>query len=236
MARLSRPDFPALLKRLRANHVQAHEAYYRTEVFSGPSLHFHREALASAKSGDVLGFTTQAYAVLAAWGMHRMGRGGSKMRDFAEFRASIEQQWPTIQHLRSVASPSDLDADGWVQLRQVFLGIECMRSGTSLVGNSKVMAHALPALVPPVDREYTLRFIFGRTDIRNDRVREWDTLELLLREFFYPALEDPAICASLEDWVARPDEFTWDTSLLKTMDNLVIGSVKLGRSVPRMPV
>jgi hypothetical protein len=117
----------------------AHAAYYRAETFGGPSLYFHVRALEAAKDADFGRFVESAYALLAAWGMHRMGRGGSKMREFEDFKASLKPLWPVVLRLQQ-AMPESLDEAGWRELREVFCGIRCMSTGTSLVGNSKVMA------------------------------------------------------------------------------------------------
>lgn len=64
--------------------------------FSGPSLYFHLrtlvclyrhpsavDALSSEKLFDWL------YATLASWGMHRMGRGSTRLRELPEIKASV---------------------------------------------------------------------------------------------------------------------------------------------------
>jgi hypothetical protein len=200
----------------------AHAAYYRTATFGGPSLHFHLRALEAGKDADFGRFAESSYAVLAAWGMHRMGRGGSKMREFETFRASLEPLWPAVLRLQR-AAPEGLGEAGWREMGEVFRGIRCMATGTSLVGNSKVMAHALPNLVAPVDREYTLRFLFGSTNIANDLEREWEKLQMILRGFFYPILRAESFQLKAREWQDRRAEFRWDTSRLKIADNLVIG-------------
>ena len=101
-----------------------------------------------------------------------------------------------------------------------------MATGTSLVGNSKVMAHALPNLVAPVDRKYTLRFLFGNTNIANNLERGWEKLQMILRDFFYPVLREEAFKLKAREWDERRAEFRWDTSPLKIADNLVIGLQK----------
>lgn len=65
-----------------------HRVYYAVETFGGPSLHFHRRALEMAAL-DYDRCLEHIYAVLTAWGMHRMGRGGSKMQPFPAFQASM---------------------------------------------------------------------------------------------------------------------------------------------------
>jgi hypothetical protein len=206
----------------------AHAAYYRAGTFGGPSLYFHLRALEAGKAADFGRFAESVYALLAAWGMHRMGRGGSKMREFEDFQTSLKPLWPAVLSLQQ-AAPDDLGERGWRNLGEVFRGIRCMATGTSLVGNSKVMAHALPNLVPPVDREYTLRFLFGSGNIANDIDREWEILQAILRDFFYPIVRSASFKPRAIEWQEKRAEFRWDTSPLKIADNLVIGLLKRER-------
>ena len=104
-----------------------------------------------------------------------------------------------------------------------------MESGTSLVGNSKVMAHLLPNLVPPVDRQYTLQFLFGNGRIKNGS-EEWTMLKKALDHFFYPVFRDPRFQAKAVKWRADKNRSNWDTSDLKIVDNLLIGLLKKDRS------
>jgi hypothetical protein len=107
---------------------------------------------------------------------------------------------------------------------------DVVATGTSLVGNSKVFAHLLPNLVPPVDREYTLTFLFGNKQITNDLQGEWGKLRQILQGFFHPIAEDPIFRAKADEWLTRRDRSRWDTSQLKILDNLVIGMAALSRS------
>jgi hypothetical protein len=217
--------FETRRERLLQSLDVAHAAYYRAGTFSGPSLYFHLRALEAGKGGDCGRFAESAYALLAAWGMHRMGRGGSKMLDFEKFEASLKPLWPAVLRLQQ-ATPDNLDEAGWRELREVFRGIRCMATGASLVGNSKVMTHALPNLVAPVDREYTLRFLFGSTNIANDLEREWEKLQVILRDFFHQVVRVESFKLKAREWQERRAEFRWDTSPLKIADNLVIGLLK----------
>jgi hypothetical protein len=105
-----------------------------------------------------------------------------------------------------------------------------MATGTSLVGNSKVLAHLLPNLVPPVDREYTLTFLFGNKQITNDLQGEWLKLKQILQGFFHPVAQEPLFRARAVEWLAQSDRYRWDTSQLKILDNLVIGLESLSRA------
>lgn len=215
------PQHTELLRNLDA----AHAAYYETAVFGGPSLHFHLRALAAAQARDLASFSEAAYAMLASWGMHRMGRGGSKMREFDEFAASLTAVWPLVMKLQDTL-PHELTNHHWDDLAALFFGIKAMATGTSLVGTSKVIAHALPKLVAPVDREYTLTLLFGNGQIRNDKQAEWATLRRILQHFFYPVSASPSFAAKAEAWMKQAARFKWDTSPLKVVDNLIIGLQK----------
>jgi hypothetical protein len=119
-----------------------------------------------------------------------------------------------------------MDAGGWSLLQSIFQGIKVMVSGTSLVGNSKVMHHMLPNIVAPIDREYTLRYLRGTTNISNDLDTEWQIMREIISDFFIPIACDADFVFKASKWIASRDEYPWDTSILKVMDNLVIGSRK----------
>ncbi len=213
----------------------AHAAYYEAQVFGGPSLHFHLRALRFAMDTDCDRFAEYVYALLTAWGMHRMGRGGSTMVDFENFHDSLRPLWPIIKAMQE-ASPEGIDEEGWRNLERIFRSLQCMKTETRLVGNSKVMAHALPNLVPPIDREYTLRFLYGSTNITNGVDGEWMRLQSILQDFFYPTLESQLFKERSKKWMESANEYKWDTSPLKIVDNVVIGFVKHGKTTRKPPV
>jgi len=101
-----------------------------------------------------------------------------------------------------------------------------MASGTSIVGNSKVMHHMMPNIVPPIDREYTLRYLRGNTNIRNDLDHERQIMKEIISDFFIPVACDRAFSDMASKWMTTQDEYPWDTTVLKVVDNLVIGSKK----------
>ena len=154
-----------------------------------------------------------------------MGTGGSKMRPFSAFRASIEPIQDEIAKAQGLA-PSAMNEAGWTLLKGIFQTIRIMASGTSLVGNSKVMHHMLPNIVPPIDREYTLRYVCGNTNIANDLDKEWQTMRDLIAGFFVPVATDVAFAAKARGWISDAGAYPWDTSVMKVIDNLLIGSRK----------
>lgn len=204
-----------------------HAVFYGGGTFSGPSLHFHRRALQFAESDDLDRQLEYVYAALATWGMHRMGNGGSKMLDFVCFRDSILPLTAEVRDLRTKAI-SELRPADWQLLRRLFEGIRVMATGAYLVGHSKVLAHLLPNIVSPIDRNYTLKSLLCSTSLPNDLGAEWTLFEQIHKQFVLPLASSPRLLDKAETWIRRQDEFPWDTSVPKVIDNLVIGrSVKL---------
>jgi len=93
-----------------------------------------------------------------------MGQGGPKMQDFNIFKESIMEIREQVKQAMAIDYQNMKEAD-WSLLREIFYNIKITASKTSLVGNSKVMAHICPNIVPPIDREYTLRYLQGNTNI-----------------------------------------------------------------------
>ncbi len=207
------------------NAEKYHRAYYKAEIFRGPSLYFHHRALETRQTPVSLTHLEYVYATLSSWGMHRMGKGGSKMQSFDTFRRSIEPLQEKIAEAQGFDF-REMDGHKWSLLKEIFRGINVMASGTSLVGNSKVMHHMLPNIVPPIDREYTLRYLRGNTYIKNDLDSEWQLMKGIIADFFMAVVSDRDFKLKTNKWLVRKDEYPWDTSILKIVDNLVIGSKK----------
>lgn len=215
------PKVTQVLGNLHSFHSQC----YAVETFGGPSLHFHRRALGLLGWVPATTRTELIYGVLASWGMHRMGKGGSKMVPFDVFEKSVAAVRPRLSAGRKI-SPSSMRESDWALLEYVFKAIKVMQSKTSIVGNSKVMAHLLPNVIAPVDREYTLKFLFGTGNITNDIDNEWLLLRKIHEEFFYPIAGDARFVKQAGKWIANQTKWPWDTSEMKVADNLVIGAMK----------
>jgi hypothetical protein len=204
------------------NAEKYHDKFYEVEKFRGPSLYFHRRTLEIINSPNFELYLEFIYATLASWGMHRMGKGGSKMQSFDIFKNSIMEIREQIEQAREIKYQNMKDAD-WELLKEVFCNINVMASGTRLVGNSKVMAHMIPNIVPPIDREYTLRYLKGNTNIRNGIDFEWNLMREIIENFFIPVAKDTDFIIKANNWMANQSQYPWDTSIFKIIDNLIIG-------------
>jgi hypothetical protein len=208
------------------NAEKYHISFYQAETFKGPSLYFHQRALATRNDPTSISHLEYVYATLSSWGMHRMGGGGSKMLPFEEFSGSIHQLKAQIIEAKSYDFREITETE-WAILKDIFWGIKVMSSNTRLVGNSKVMHHLLPNIIPPIDREYTLDFIFGNKNIKNDIENEWMLMKAIISQFFIPIVSNPDFSVISDYWMKKISIYPWDTSTFKIVDNLVIGQKKL---------
>jgi hypothetical protein len=133
--------------------------------FGGPSVYFHQQAI-RAQSSDFLGdrHIEMIYATLASWGMHRMGDPEdtkAKMVEFDDFRSSILACRTDLTALRNQRFENATAAEyGEILkgLRSVYGRMKVSISDSTLVAHAKAFAHILPHLIPPIDRQYTVRF------------------------------------------------------------------------------
>ncbi|GEM_PF-687838 len=182
---------------IKNNAETYHAKFYKHFPFSGPSLYFHRRSLEtrsflrhSCDSPEFIQHLEYVYATLASWGMHRMGRGGPKMVEFESFRESICAVKDLIVELQEVTL-DNINNTTWDNLREVFIGINIMQSGSKLVGHSKVMAQMIPNMIPPIDREHTLRYLRGNTLVPSSTDRQWRLMKEIISMFYITLLNLP---------------------------------------------
>jgi len=224
ISRRKETNYAEKLNDILDNADKYHQAYYQADIFSGPSLYFHQCALRT-RDPKSLAHLEYVYATLSAWGMHRMGNRGSKMCEFGTFRRSIETIEEEIVSAQEFTL-QEMNNMEWDCVEKIFRGLSIMASRTSLVGNSKAMHHMLPNIIPPIDRQYTLQFLRGNKHIKNDLDWEWKLMKDIIQFFFAPIVANSEFQNKADRWMARQTYFPWDISLLKIIDNLIIGSQK----------
>lgn len=129
--------------------------------FGGPSVYFHQQSLIECKQSFLSErHIEMIYATLASWGMHRMGKTKTKMVTYDRFKDSILEMQPRLLALKSLdlRNFEDEPTDVLNEIIEICFKLRTSTSNSKIVGNSKTLAHIIPDLVPPVDREYTIRF------------------------------------------------------------------------------
>lgn len=139
---------------------------YRTFVsFGGPSVYFHaacleacREEFLSKRHLEML------YATLTAWGMHRMGdpeTTKTKLTDWPTFCSSILTQRSKLEGFKG-CNMTRMSVSDYLavlkKLKEVYMGLRLSVARATVVVNSKAFFHLFPDLVPPIDRQHTMRF------------------------------------------------------------------------------
>ena len=140
--------------------------------FGGPSKYFHIECIESGKD-NYLGdrHIEMLYATLTAWGMHRMGnpeKTKTKLKYFKQFKESICKLKKELNQLRNIEL-KELDNNKEI-IRRIFSKLDLTESNSIIVVNSKAMHHLLWDLIPPIDRQHTVRFFkYPTNEFRNKK-------------------------------------------------------------------
>lgn len=147
---------------LKTNYSEFHnEIVNAGSDFGGPSIYFHNRSLEEKNKNFLSDIHIEnIYATLVSWGMHRMGNTTTKMVDFTNFKNSILLQKETLLKLKDLKIGNlEIGIDELIeQLKNICFSFQVSISNSKIVGNSKTLAHILPDLVPPIDRQYTIRF------------------------------------------------------------------------------
>jgi hypothetical protein len=217
---------------LRAGLPGFVSVFAKSERFTGPSWYFHRKALARRAQHDAIAslldddvFFDWLYATLTAWGLHRMGPGNTKLRDIDDIRESVRGAADALADLNNIKiteigelrAAEVVDAV-WNVLKQLLVSV----AAAQIVANSKALHHLLPALVPPMDREYTFRFFYSRTMLSID---EPTAFHEMFTRCVQVAVHHKEAIDGLVDGMRN-------TGIAKVVDNAIVGYMIAREGVP----
>ena len=222
---------------LKSNYVDYLEMAQNGIVkdFGGPSLYFHQRSLDEQKKSFLQDTHLEMiYATLASWGMHRMGETKTKMVNFSDFKKSILAKQKDLESLRNqrlenVSKESVKELI--VKLNEICFDLKVSVSNSRIVGNTKTLAHILPNIIPPIDRQYTIRFFkcqdLTKTvgDFKNDE-------ESSYFNFIMERAHDFITHINNDERVIIDNEF--NTSYPKIFDNLIVAYIKTGIKESKM--
>jgi len=199
------------------------DVFDQAELFTGPSLYFHFKTLdllrhyASATQAlEDDEFFESMYATLTAWGMHRMGSGGAKLVELPELKESFRQQAEQIRQVEDLHIWEIEKQDILKITRLLWDIIHGLRVGigrTKIVAGSKALHHLLPDLVPPIDRQYTIRFFYHHTTLNQGDEKAFNEI--------YPY--HYKIAVSCREEIRSRLGFGMNTSATKVIDNAIVG-------------
>jgi hypothetical protein len=211
--------------------------------FGGPSVYFHVQAIKQQRH-DFMSerHIEMIYATLASWGMHRMGdpdETKTKMAEFDAFKQSLSSQHVALSEFRELRLDKCTENEYFAHiesLKDVYAALVVSISDSTLVAHSKTLAHILPDLVPPIDRQYTVRFFTQDNKDFFTESKKYRTVTI--RKGFeeqFAAFKDYCVRIKrmfdqCEKHPFRLDPTTFNTSYPKIMDNVIMAFVK---SVPK---
>jgi len=211
--------------------------------FGGPSVYFHVEAIKEQRQNFMSDrHIEMIYATLASWGLHRMGdpdETKAKMVDFDAFKKSLISQSAKLTEYRDLSMDTCTaeQYDKYIaSLKDVYYSFFVSISDATIVAHSKTFAHILPNFVPPIDRQYTIRFF---TQDNKDFFTGSGKYKAVAfpqgLEKQFNAFKD--YCVRIKQMFDRCDKNqfvidlkTFNTSYPKIMDNAIMAFVK---SVPK---
>ena len=139
--------------------------FIKDDFFTGPASYFPHMALEYRKRNFLSDrHIEMIYATLTAWGMHRLSKTGPKLPDFKHFKCHIlhcKNELNKLKDVRIEDVPEGQKDSLFSELKElVFNKIHASETNSQIVASTKTLAHILPDLIPPMDREYTAKF-FG---------------------------------------------------------------------------
>lgn len=206
--------------------------------FGGPSVYFHTQAIAEQKSRFLSDrHVEMVYATLSAWGMHRMGDSSTKtkMVEFSIFKDSIQSQRDPLSRILPYQMHNcklTEYADYIESMREVFFSLKVSISNALIVAHSKTLAHLLPDLIPPIDRQYTVRFFTQNSDNFFTQGRKYRQINLpsdrgaQFADFKKYCCGIKRMFDRCDSSIFSMDSSTFNTSYPKIMDNMIMAFVK----------
>jgi len=201
------------------------EVFNQRNLFTGPSVYFHNKTLeilrSHKKPSDALLddlFFDYLYATLTSWGLHRMGPVRAKLTELKDVKESFRKMKEQITVLECLeitniqeGNITSITSNLWEVLANTRVSV----SQTKIVANSKALHHILPELMPPIDREYTLRFFYNNTNLNQSD-------EVAFKEI-YPYFHK--IESACKDKIMSHIGVGMNTSQTKVIDNAIVGFV-----------
>jgi len=207
--------------------------------FGGPSVYFHVQAIKEQEANFLSNrHIEMVYATLASWGMHRMGdpeETKAKMVEFDDFKHSISSRRNELKQFITLRMDSCTgeEYERYIDnLKEIYFGLKVSISDATIVAHSKALGHVLPNLIPPVDRQYTIRFFtqdnknffteagkYRMINLPKDVAAQFD-------DFKKYACRMKALFNRCDRQLFTINKTSFNTSYPKIIDNLIMAFVK----------
>ena len=164
---------------------------------------------------------------------------GKHLRDdeveFDDFKRSIATQRAKLKEFTSLridSCPDEQYINYLEDLKGIYYGLKVSISDATIVAHSKTLAHILPNLIPPIDRQYTIRFFtqdnkeFFTESGKYRLVNLPKGIEAQFNDFKKYACRMKALFNRCDRQLFTINKTSFNTSYPKIMDNLIMAFVK----------
>lgn len=214
--------------------------------FGGPSIYFHVQTIKELETNFLSDRHIELiYATLASWGMHKMGDPDvtkAKLTEFNDFKKSIKNYRSSLQEMSLLRMDlcSQEEYGKYIDnLKPIYDNLKVSISDSTIVANSKTLAHILPNLIPPIDRQYTIRFFtqeaknFFSEKGKYRMVSVPQGKDAQFTDFKKYSCKIKMIFDQCDHKLFTIDKESFNTSYPKIMDNLIMAFVKHAGSESR---
>ena len=158
------------------------DSYRQFTNFGGPCVYFHHQCLRAGKESFMSErHVEMLYATLTAWGLHRMGDAKAKLTEWDKFRDSLLSQSDALRQFlpyRMIQLHEKEYSKIISELKPYYKKFNLSISGATVVVNAKALHHLFPELIPPIDRQYTIRFFTKSPDQWLDKKGKFRPIQL----------------------------------------------------------
>lgn len=207
--------------------------------FGGPSIYFHVQAIKEQEAAFLSDrHIEMIYATLASWGMNRMGNPDetkAKLVEYLDFKQSIlrhRELFNQTYSLRMDLCSQEQYEKYLNNLEHIYRNLKVSIAEATIVAHSKTLAHILPNLIPPIDRQYTVRFFTQDNKqffTKSGKFRLISLPQGINAQF----IDFKKYCCEIKNLldgfnhnIFTIDKETFNTSFPKIMDNLIMAFVK----------
>jgi hypothetical protein len=209
-------------------------------AFGGPCVYFHKQCLAAgAEEFLSVRHIEMLYATLTAWGMHRMGdseKAKTRLTDWSQFHTSLATQTEGLQQFKSLRMselPESEYSAAILRLKTHYAALKLSVSDATIVVNSKAFHHLFPELIPPIDRQYTIRFFNQAPERWLDSSGKFRPVQLpkTLNEQFdlfrSTCLAIKQLASQVDPGILRLERQRPHVGTPKAMDNAIVNYVRI---------
>ncbi len=160
----------------------------------------------------------------------------TKLTDWEQFRRSLISQADGLQPFRSnqMLDLSETDYSAAIlRLRPYYLALKLSVSDATIVVNSKAFHHLFPDFIPPIDRQYTIRFFRQSPEQWLDAKGKFRVVQLpsgldaQFNLFHSTCVGIKRLADSVDRALIEEERERFDVTAPKALDNAIVNYVRL---------